>query len=226
MLVRAVEGVLQQLDVGRLQRAERRAQFALFDAQAGALDAGAAPHVEHDGEAGARARLPAPHAQALVDGVQQAEVLVDAAAVAPAQREYVERGVQQEGELEVGAGLGRVRREEGDVEGVVLGRRKAGLGAGRKSYGGVGRADFFADYTYAGYGRLGGCVGCHEGDWVARTEQTSMMVSGSVQWFGLEGLYGTEKNPRCLIRPCIALRPFWGRGTSFLTLEITDQSTC
>ena len=127
VLVRLVERVLQQADVRRLQRAERGPQLPLLHAQARALDAVAPPHVEHDGDAGAGARLPAPHAQAFVDGVQQAQVLVDAVAVAPAQVEDVERGVQQEGELEVGARLLRVRGEEGDVQWVVLGFRSGQL---------------------------------------------------------------------------------------------------
>lgn len=52
--------------------------------------------------------------------MQQAKVLVDAVLVARTQVEDVERGVEQEGKLEVGARLVGVRREEGDVERVVL----------------------------------------------------------------------------------------------------------
>ena len=79
------------------------------------------PHIQHDGEARAGACFPTPDAQSLVDGVEQAEILIEAVAVAGAQVEDVEGGIEQEGEFEMGGGLGGVWGEEGDVEGVVLG---------------------------------------------------------------------------------------------------------
>ena len=52
--------------------------------------------------------------------MQEAEVLVDAIAIAGAQVEDVERCIEMEGEFEVGARLMGMRGEDGDVEGVVL----------------------------------------------------------------------------------------------------------
>lgn len=60
--------------------------------------------------------------------MQQAKILVDAVLVTRTQVEDVERGVEQEGKLEVGARLVGVRREEGDVERVVLMRWLAECG--------------------------------------------------------------------------------------------------
>jgi hypothetical protein len=46
--------------------------------------------------------------------------LIYTVAVAGAGVEDVERGVEEEGEFEIGGGVGCVRGKEGDMEGVVL----------------------------------------------------------------------------------------------------------
>lgn len=63
--------------------------------------------------------------------MQQAEVLVDAVLVRGAVVEDVEGGVEEEGELEVGAGGAGVGGEERDVEGLVLRAVSDGGGEGR-----------------------------------------------------------------------------------------------
>ena len=100
----------------------------------GAVDAAAA-HVDDDDKLDARVGLVAVGGQALVDGVQQAKVAAEAYSaggiVAGAQLKDVEGARQQEGELEGvpdgGEGVGGrvVGREDGDVEGVVLGHKVA-----------------------------------------------------------------------------------------------------
>lgn len=79
------------------------------------------PHIHDDCEFGARARLPTPDAEALVDGLEHAQVLIDAVTVPCADLEHVEGGVEQEGKLAVRALGGTMGWEKGDVERVVLG---------------------------------------------------------------------------------------------------------
>lgn len=136
MLVRVVEGVLQEMHIGVLHGAEHGLELRV--AQAGAHAAGAssravdaaAAHVDDADHADARVGLEAVRGEAVVDGVQQAEVAREADArdgvVLGAQVENVDGGGEEEGELQRrpdrGEGVGRwvVRGEDGDVEGVVI----------------------------------------------------------------------------------------------------------
>jgi hypothetical protein len=84
VLVRIVERVLQQLDVGGLHGLEDRLHLALPEADHGSgsttfasCDSGigsASPHIDHDHETSAGVRFEAVNSEALVDGVQEAQV--------------------------------------------------------------------------------------------------------------------------------------------------------
>ena len=78
------------------------------------------PRINHDRKSRPRPRFPAPDTQPLVNGLQNAQVLIDAVPVSSTGVENVEGGVEEEGEFEVRGGRAGVRGEEGDVERVVL----------------------------------------------------------------------------------------------------------
>lgn len=81
-----------------------------------------APRINNDGKSRPRSRFPAPYTQSLINRLQHAQVLVDAIPVSSTGIEYVEGGVEEEGEFEVCRGRAGVRGEEGDVERIVLWR--------------------------------------------------------------------------------------------------------
>ncbi|KAL9013131.1 MAG: hypothetical protein Q9173_002153 [Seirophora scorigena] len=56
-----------------------------------------------------------PDTETLVDNLYHAEVLIDSVAVSRANFKHVERGVEKEGEFQVGALNGSVGREDGNV---------------------------------------------------------------------------------------------------------------
>lgn len=148
MFIRHIEGVLQQSYIRCLQRLEclgyptyqqsslstPSASHALNQVQRVATHAPQIPihqpsrpsiptfppRINHDRESRPRPRFPAPDTQALINGLQHAQVLVDAVPVPSTGVEDVEGGVEEEGEFEVRGRRAGVRGEEGDVERVVL----------------------------------------------------------------------------------------------------------
>lgn len=158
MLVRVVERVLQQPYVRPLHRPEHRLQLGVPQpallrprrvTEGGGVDAAAA-HVDDADEADARVGLEAVGGEAVIDGLEEAELAREAHArggvCAGAQVEDVDGGGEQEGELEGAADGGEgvcgrvVGWEDGDVEGAVLlacqygkfdgGREETGLRCG------------------------------------------------------------------------------------------------
>lgn len=134
MLVGLEERVLQQPHVGGLHGAEHGLQLGLPQPPAGdeagaGVDAAAA-HVDDADHAHARVGLEAVGGEAVVDGMQQAEVAGEAdvadGVVLGAQFEDVDGGGEQQRELERRAdrreagGGWVVGREDGDVQRVVL----------------------------------------------------------------------------------------------------------
>lgn len=156
VLVRVVERILQQPDIRSLHSAKHNAQLRLPKTNTASNNprgpspspssGHAAPHIDYGDELDARVRLEAVRGQALVHGMQEAEIAAEnggrggrgssgggggagcgrGAGAAGARFEDVEGAAEEEGELQGraqgGAGVARgvVGGEYGYVEGVVI----------------------------------------------------------------------------------------------------------
>ncbi|KAI4115733.1 MAG: hypothetical protein LQ345_003723 [Seirophora villosa] len=63
----------------------------------------------------ARAGFPAPDTETLVDNLYHAEVLIDSVAVSRTNLKHVQRGVEKEGEVQMGTLNGSVGGKDGNV---------------------------------------------------------------------------------------------------------------